>query len=272
MKADLHIHTFYSKHACGTLEECVLAAIKKDIKILTFTDHAPFVIDQQNRLSEYELETYLQQINVLQKRYQHQIKILSGLEVDCIPESIDFVAKILRNHNFDFYIGAVHFLFDKKERINIWDIEKLSNEKIIVQYFENVKYIVSTGLFDAIGHLESILRGGMCFDTFLKNIEQVIPCLRKYKIAVEMNTSLPYKEVFECQTLKKIILPSLFYRSQYLKLIADNKIPITLGSDAHKPSDIGRDIAKIYSAVKSVNGTLVYFEKHSPKLLDIKNG
>lgn len=38
------------KHAIGTIEEIVVSAIEKNIKYLTITDHAPFLIDKNNRL------------------------------------------------------------------------------------------------------------------------------------------------------------------------------------------------------------------------------
>lgn len=39
---DSHVHSAYSKHASGSIEQVIISAIDKGISILTITDHAPF--------------------------------------------------------------------------------------------------------------------------------------------------------------------------------------------------------------------------------------
>jgi histidinol-phosphatase (PHP family) len=53
---DSHTHTHYSKHARGTVDEVIDAAIARGVRLLTITDHAPFPIDPDNRLRRTELQ------------------------------------------------------------------------------------------------------------------------------------------------------------------------------------------------------------------------
>jgi len=56
---DSHSHTFYSKHAIGTVDELVRASIAAGVTVLTITDHAPFPVDMDNRLLASELDRLL---------------------------------------------------------------------------------------------------------------------------------------------------------------------------------------------------------------------
>jgi histidinol-phosphatase (PHP family) len=49
-------------------------------------------------------------------------------------------------------------------------------------------------------------------------------------------------------------------------MIRDLKIPLTLGSDAHKPDDVGRDFEKALDLVERYgNGRISVFEKRQRK-------
>lgn len=66
MKVNYHTYTCRCKHAGGTEEDYVLAAIKNDIKILGFSDHAPFPGNENYglRMEYSELDDYLNELDV----------------------------------------------------------------------------------------------------------------------------------------------------------------------------------------------------------------
>jgi len=64
---------------------------------------------------------------------------------------------------------------------------------------------------------------------------------KKNDVCVEVNTSglrHPCKEIYPAK--------------QFLRICYDEGVPITFGSDAHMPEDIGRDFDKAISLVKEV--------------------
>lgn len=75
---DSHSHTFYSKHATGTVDELVRASIAAGVTILTLTDHAPFPVDTDNRLLASELDRYFADIERARNSYQEQITICAA--------------------------------------------------------------------------------------------------------------------------------------------------------------------------------------------------
>ena len=46
MRTNFHTHTYRCKHAGGTEQDYVLAAINQEVSILGFSDHAPYPDDR----------------------------------------------------------------------------------------------------------------------------------------------------------------------------------------------------------------------------------
>ena len=77
---NLHTHTARCRHAVGSDEAYVQAAIKAGFKVLGFSDHCPFAClrDQRDRMNIEEKAGYLNSIASLKDKYRDQITILTG--------------------------------------------------------------------------------------------------------------------------------------------------------------------------------------------------
>ena len=267
MKEDLHIHTTYSRHAKDSIENCVLAGINAGIDVIAITDHAPFPTDKDNRLATDELNIYLHEINALKVKYKDQIKVLSGLEVDYTPETIEFSANMLENLKIDFCIGAVHFITIDNKDIKIWDIENLNDAKVITTYFEYLSGLVSTGLFDIVGHMSSILRGGIYRGQYYEKCIKLVPLLRKFNMSVEINTSILRKKFYDPIGQKFHSPPSFFPEERIISYYAENGITFTIGSDAHSINEIGSNLNLANELIASSNGKVVFFEHRQKQFL-----
>jgi histidinol-phosphatase (PHP family) len=160
MMIDCHVHTFYSKHATGTVDEVVRAALAKGVNVLTFTDHAPFHVDSLNRLLESELDQYFDDIERAQTEYRGQIKILRGLELDYLPGASDYTARMLARYDLDFAIGSIHYIsMANGDEVKVWELARLNNPAVLKRYFSTLAELLECGLFDAVGHADTLLRG-----------------------------------------------------------------------------------------------------------------
>ena len=76
IKRNYHTHTYRCGHAIGTDEEYVKAAIESGIKILGFSDHAPWpnVDNRSHRMSMDMLDDYIESINSLKEKYKEEIE------------------------------------------------------------------------------------------------------------------------------------------------------------------------------------------------------
>ena len=136
---DSHVHSAYSKHASGSIEQVIISAIDKGISILTITDHAPFFLDSNNRLRKEEIYDYKENILSLKEKYLYEIKVLVGLECDYFEDCFDYNQEIIDSIKPDYVIGSIHYIPGINGNINVWDLNKINNPQVIERYFHQAK-------------------------------------------------------------------------------------------------------------------------------------
>ena len=110
MKHIFHVHTYRCKHASEELdEEYIKTALSFGAEKITFTDHCPFPENPfGNRMDMEQLSEYIDSLNHLKEKYQEQIKIEIGLEVEFLPSMIKFYEE-LKHLNLNPLIIGQHF-------------------------------------------------------------------------------------------------------------------------------------------------------------------
>lgn len=258
---DSHSHTLYSKHATGSVDELVRASIAAGISILTITDHAPFPVDADNRLLESELDRYFADIEQARMAYEGKIIILQGLEFDYMPGSEAFTCDLLARYPLDFAIGSVHYVEVPGEpMVKVWDLSRLASEAFLDRYFASLEGLVACGLFDAVGHADTLLRG-LPEDVFVHRAEPLLALLARSNMAFELNASGLRKSSL-CPLTGKEVQGLWSYPSQRLlpQLIAHD-VPFTIGSDTHAPEDAGAGVAELMRELQPLGlGRISYYQ------------
>ena len=232
MRADYHIHTNRCKHAQGQMQEYVEKAIQLQIPEIAFTDHIPLPdgFDAPHRMSYNEVEDYLNDIEMLRQNYP-DIKIYAGIEADFYDGYTEYLYQTFQQFNFDIIILAVHFIkgWPKNNWVFSYYFPNRPIHEIYSDYLQAIKRGINTGLFDIVGHLDVIKNEDFpLLNTNKPELLDVLECVKKQSMAVEINTSGLRREIKE-------IYPNL----NILPLLEEFNIPITLGSDAHKPEQVG---------------------------------
>lgn len=261
---DSHSHTSYSKHATGTVDELVRASIAAGVTILTITDHAPFHVDTDNRLLESELNRYFTDIERARRVYQGQITILCGLELDYMPGTEAYNRELLARYSLDFAIGSIHYIeIPGQSMVKVWDLPCLARKAFLDRYFANLEGLLDSGLFDAIGHADILLRG-VPEDILLSRFEPFLGAIARSGMAFELNASGLRKSSLDSSTGKEIQgLWSYPSRELVGRLIA-NEVPFTVGSDAHNPNDAGAGIVELLTTLRpqGLKGVSYYDKRH----------
>ena len=259
---DSHSHTSYSKHAIGTVDELVRASIAAGVTVLTITDHAPFPVDTDNRLLASELDQYFADIERARETYLGQITILCGLELDYMPGTDAINRELLARYPMDFAIGSIHYVEVPDEAVvKVWELPRLAGQVFLDSYFSNLEGLLDSGLFDAVGHADTLLRG-VPEDIFLRRFEPLLAQLARSGIAFELNASGLRKSSLDPTTGREVqgfwSHPS---RELVAQLIADG-VPFTIGSDTHDPSDAGAGIAELLEALRPLGlKSISYYER-----------
>ena len=228
MQVDLHNHTTRCNHASGTMEEYLERAVERGIDVYGFSDHAPMAFDPAYRMALEERIGYEAEIRELARRFRGKIDVLSGYEVDYLP---GYMEKEILEAEVDYLIGSVHFLdgwgFDNPEFIGEYDNRDI--DEVWKLYFQRIGEMAQTGLFQIVGHLDLI----KVFGFFPKGdmapaIRTTLEAIKESGMAVEISSAGWRKKVGECYPAPSI-----------LETIRKMEIPITFGSDAHAPEQVG---------------------------------
>ena len=247
---DSHCHSFYSKHAVGTIDELVCASIAAGVTVLTITDHAPFPVDAQNRLLESELESYFTDIDKAQQDYKGEITLLRGLELDYMPGTERYNRQLLARYPMDFVIGSIHYVTVAEEpMVKVLELARLAGDSFPDKYFAQLEALLESRLFDAVGHADTLLRA-IPEDVFLRRFEPLIAPLVRSGIAYELNASGLRKSSLDPTTGKEIAGRWSYPSRALLEKLLRNNVPLTIGSDAHDPRDAGTGIAELMEALR----------------------
>ncbi len=233
---DYHVHTSRCCHAGGTMEEYLAEAEKKQLVEIGFADHFPlgllgFSPANQVTMQPEELPDYIDDVNRL-KNLSNNIGVSLGLEVDYLPGTVEKLAGALENFRFDYIIGSIHFIGDwdfthpaQAAKYSDMDIDELYN-----RYFELIGDACRCGLFDIIGHIDVVkkfgYRPGKDLDGTWNETARV---LLETGTAIELNTAGRDAPVGE-----------YYPHRRFLEICSAAGVPVTLGSDAHDPSQVGR--------------------------------
>ncbi len=240
---DFHIHTKRCKHASGEPQEYVEQAIRMGLKEIAFTDHIPLPhgFDRAHRMDPDELDDYVNDVLTLQKQYS-EIVIHLGIEADFIDGFEPFLKKTLSAYPFEIKILSVHFLahWPQGNWVFQYNFPGKPIKEIYAEYLQAVKRGIETGLFNVVGHLDLIKRPNM---PLLKHnereVREVLAAARENGMAIEINTSGLRKKIGEP-----------YPDFSFLPLIAEYGLPVTLGSDAHAPQQVGFSFDKVKKVAK----------------------
>jgi histidinol-phosphatase (PHP family) len=249
MLPDLHIHTQWSGHGVGDIEDMITAAIVKGCSILGISEHLPFTLPyelQQTTLHWSQEQLFRKKLTHIIQTNQSKIEILYGAECDYIPELKSDIQQYLDKartweHHLDYVIGSIHFV--DVIPVAATDKPKVDNVAIFLhRYYQLLEEAINSKLFDIVGHLDIPKKHDFEQDFDLSKVKlRILDAIKDNRMAMELNTSGFDRNVKES-------FPNL----AILKEANHREIPIVIGSDAHKPEHVCRhfDLATkmLYSA------------------------
>ncbi len=250
------MHTPLCGHASGEPQAYARHAIKMGLKEIGFSDHAPLVSHKDPGISmDYtQLPVYHAMIESVRNEFKGNLKVLIGIEADFMPGFEDKTRAIIDAYPYDYIYGSVHFIekwgFDDPIQLKEWDIRNVN--EIYRDYYKLLRQSALSGMFNILAHVDLVKK----FDfhptqDMTEEVKENARVFKKAGIVIEINTSGLRKPVKE-------IYPSL----HDLKIYSAHDVPITFGSDAHKPHEVGCDLDKGYAlALAAGYKEYVLFEK-----------
>lgn len=240
-----HCHSRYCGHGEGEIEQYVAEAKKLGITTLAFTEHYPLTkaFDPNDYLSVQKEDMPAYEAAIDQAREgDSDIEILKGVELDYLGDLEDRALTNDDFERFDLVLGSVHFVdgwpFDDPAQRGAWN-EEGAPDRIWRRYVELWCELASdtSRRVDVMSHPD-LAKKFAYLPTF-----DLAPYYKRMADAanaggrmIELNTSGSYyacREVFPAKAL--------------LREFCHAEVPCTLGTDAHEPHLVGRDIEKGYA-------------------------
>lgn len=248
---DYHIHPDYSIDAVGTVEEYCEAALQRNLAEICFTTHydnnphsdgfARFIrINGENKATSVKnLAAYVEDVRTFAEVYYTKgLSVKLGLEFGWYENCEEEVTELKERYDFDYLLCGIH------EIDNICFCARSTYEKcfnnltideVAKKYFEQVKRAAETKLFDTIAHLNYYYKyarkyyGDAVDNSSNPYLHDIFQSLIQNDIALEINTSGIRQGIDQ-------YYPDIHVVNRAKS--AGVKVSY-LGSDAHKPEDIG---------------------------------
>jgi histidinol-phosphatase (PHP family) len=207
------------------------------------------------------------EIPPLIEEYRGRINIGFGAEVGQFMHNPALSEKLIADFGFDFVIGSIHEVRGHEDFYYL-NYHEQNIPELLRLYFGEMLEIAQHADVDVLGHLTYFLR-------YITG---------NYGIAVDMNLYTEIiQEIFKAATLRGIGLeintgglrkpkygradPDLEYVKMFRQTGGEI---ITIGSDAHRTSDLSADFKKGAEIAKAAGfKQIAYFEKRKPIFVDL---
>lgn len=252
--ADTHTHTKFSSDSKAEPADMLATAKKAGLSALCFTDHMDLDFPGDDTLFIFDTTKYFNELLPLKENASKdasQPELLLGIELGLRPDRPDLRERmntLLAAQPFDFVIGSTHVVDELDPYYQeYWE---LPGDRLL-RYFEDIHTNVAEHTcFDSLGHLDYIIRYIPDSVSLTKNyavrdymdlIDETLRTLVSRGQALEVNTAGLRKGLSFPHPKAEIL-------TRYRELGGEL---LTLGSDAHTPSDVGADIKKTAELLKN---------------------
>ena len=268
---DYHVHSDYSDDSWYLMEDVVKDAIKLGLAEICFTDHVDYGVKEDWQATDAYLvgankvvknvyyDLYFTELARLKETYSDQIKLKTGLEFGMQMHTIPQFTRLYHSHPFDFILLSVHQVDDQE----FWtgEFQKgRSQQECYERYYDEMYQLVTTYKeYSVLAHMDLIRRyldnEKDAFEQTKEQIAEILKVVIKDGKGIELNTS-SHRYGINGYT------PSI----EILKLYRDlGGSVLTIGSDSHKPEQLGFQIKEGQDLLRSLGFTeLCTFEQMQP--------
>ncbi|THF85477.1 histidinol-phosphatase HisJ family protein [Deinococcus sp. KSM4-11] len=267
MLVDYHTHHYRCGHAEGNLIDYVESALRAGLSEIGLSDHSPIYhlgedphILPGTAMSHHEFPSYVREMHEVRERFRGRIAVRLGVESDYVMGWDEHYRKLWHSTSLDYVIGSVHWL-------GTWNIFSSelpagrSAEDIYEEYLRTTQAAARSGVYDIIGHLDCLKTRGHIPDLSITPLlEETVRAIAQSGVAIELNTSGWRKGLGEP-----------YPREELLAVCRHYGVPVTLGSDAHRPEDVAAGFPQAVALLERVGyASLVRFENRKKYAVPLK--
>lgn len=246
MQVDFHTHSTYSDGSF--IDWMVRRAADLGLDGIGISDHA--TVSERGPMRDHKLRsgynldlTYERRREVIETlRQRVDIDIYDAVEVDYDPRDENAIADFLETAGFDYTLGSVHFI----DGVNVHrpgpfrERSESERERMVDDYFDDLERLIRSELFDIAAHPDIVERNkalrGFATD---RHYRQIAEALLDSRTVGEINAGRVADEYGELH-------PS----PDFLEILLEAGCRLTVGSDAHHPSQLEERATALTEAIE----------------------
>lgn len=252
---DTHMHCTFSVDSEMKIQEAIRAANALNMGIV-ITEHMDIDYPTNPQSFLFDVNEYFAEFGNLRSD-----KVLLGIEIGMQDVCHAANSSIVKSAPFDMVIGSIHVA----NRVDIYMSSfyqgRSKQEAYNIYWQDMLDCVTQYQDYDTLGHIDYISRYATYADTNL-NIDEadlwmeICKCLIKNKKALEINT----RRLDDSAAVASLRPFYEMYRDLGGKYV-------TLGSDAHRATEVGRRVVQAYDWAAGLGLQTVYF-KNREMLVD----
>lgn len=257
---DDHVHSCHSSDAREPILALCRAALAGGLAGLTITDHFDTEPTDPG-YGWYDYDRIRQDVEAARDACGPDLQVLAGAEVCFQPEYARRIAGFLQACPLDYCLGSVHYV--RHEYVEPAYFQRHGERAAYEAYFAAVEEAATSGLFDAVGHLDVAKRyapeGYGPFEPrcYWGQIERILQLMVERGVALEINTSGWYQQPAAPYPGEEVV-------RRFAELGGTR---LTIGSDAHRAPRVGRGIARAQELARRAGFThLTHFVGRQARL------
>ncbi len=260
---DYHLHSDFSCDGHATIRAQCASAIAKGIPEIGFTEHYDLHPLESCR-DWLRLDEWATEIDRARAEFAGQLIVRAGIEMG-EPHLFQAEAQaMLQRYPFDYAIGSLHFVGD----LTVFDEAYFQRpaDEAYRRYFEELERMTRAGGFDVLGHLDVIIRTACRIygEYDPRRYEATIrPVLRN---CIERGIALDINARGRRGPARRLS-PDVELLTWYAEMGGER---VTLGSDAHRADELGRDLDVALEAARAAGLKYVtMFKRRAQRLAAI---
>ncbi|MBO5340362.1 MAG: histidinol-phosphatase HisJ family protein [Oscillospiraceae bacterium] len=246
--ADYHNHTCCSPDSEAKLEDMVRCAVEAGLSELCTTDHLDLLGWHGEVLGDWDWTPVLGQYERVRAECPEGFELRLGIELGAIQFFPERAQKILEGVPLDFVIGSVHNVDPKLGGEDFYFIPYKTEQDCYTaldDYFKSLCALAKHDSYDVIGHIIYPLRymnkrdgHSVTLDRYTEHMATFMRSAIGNGRGIEVNTN----RGAEVEAWRPVLE---LYRELGGEII-------TIGTDAHKPEDVGKGVAQTVQMLKDM--------------------
>ncbi len=235
MKTNYHTHHGICGHAYGTAEMYIINAIKNGVSILGFSDHSPSSRkgDKGHRMTMDDLDIYLDDINSAKSKYNEQINVHIGLEIEYLDDSFEYYSHL--KEKVEYFVLGQHFVSMEDNKNKLFSTYEFTDKEHLYKYSSTIRKALKELPITILAHPDLYLINYIKWDKHsLRVANEICKVCKETNTYIEFNANGLRRE--EINTIYGDIHP--YPRLEFFKVVKEYNLPVVISSDCHHPSQV----------------------------------